>query len=247
MHARFFAPDLTPDRPVVALPAAEAEHLVRVLRLAVGEPVLVFDGRGHEYYGRVQSISRREVIVLVTGPAPTAPEPSVCLTLAQAVLKRDRMDEVVRDAAMLGASAVQPVVSARTETQMAQLVRAGAVERWSRITIASVKQCGRAVVPIVHQARALPDYVRDETADLRIILVEPSSARFSGRLDFVTSRPRPATASVLVGPEGGWMEAEIDLAARSGFVPVTLGPRTLRADATPVAALAVLQFLWGDL
>jgi 16S rRNA (uracil1498-N3)-methyltransferase len=248
MHARFFAPDLAPEQPTVALPEVEADHLVRVLRLGVGEPVMVFDGRGHEFFGRVQSIARHAVIVSIVGPASAAPEPSVRLALAQAVLKRDRMDDVVRDAAMLGASAVQPVISTRTEAAFAQLARAGAVDRWSRIAIASVKQCGRAVVPVIYQPRGLPDYLRAETADLRIILVEPGlRSRAFGRLDAVRSRPQPSTAAVLIGPEGGWTEEEIDLAVAAGFLAITLGPRTLRADATPVAAISVLQFLWGDL
>jgi len=248
VHARFFAPDLGPETPVVRLPANEAEHLVRVLRLGVGEPVIVFDGRGHQFLARVESVTRQEVTVRVAGPAHAAPEPSVHLTLAQAVLKGDRMDDVVRDAAMLGVSAVRPVVSAHTEIPLAQLNQPGRPDRWSRVIVASIKQCGRAVVPPILQPLSLADYVQTETAELRIMLVEPGSrAREAVRLEAVQARPKPATASVLIGPEGGWTEDEIETAGRRGFLLVTLGPRTLRADATPVAAIAVLQFLWGDL
>jgi len=153
------------------------------------------------------------------------------------------MDAAVRDAAMLGASVVQPVVTARTETTLASLTRSRRAERWRRVAIASVKQCGRAVVPEVRDALELADYLPAETADLRLLLVEPL-AKGASTLAGVST---PQSAAVLIGPEGGWMAEEIAAACRAGFHAITLGQRTLRADATPIAAIAVLQFIWGDL
>ncbi len=153
------------------------------------------------------------------------------------------MDTAVRDAAMLGAGVIQPVVTARTETSIAALSRARRAERWSRVAVSSVKQCGRAVVPDVREVLDLPRYLAAETADLRLVLVEPR-ADAPSRLAGVST---PQSAALLIGPEGGWTAEEIDAARRSGFHAVTLGQRTLRADAMPVAAIAVLQYLWGDL
>jgi 16S rRNA (uracil1498-N3)-methyltransferase len=242
MHARFYVPDLLADR-TAALPAEEAEHLVRVLRLRAGDEVAVFDGRGNEYLARIDSLSRRGVTVRPTVRRRPAPEPSVRLTVALAVTRGDRMDAAVRDAAMLGASVVQPVVTARTETTLASLTRSRRAERWRRVAIASVKQCGRAVVPEVRDALELADYLAAETADLRLLLVEPR-AQGASTLAGVST---PQSAAVLIGPEGGWMAQEIAAACRAGFHAITLGQRTLRADATPIAAIAVLQFIWGDL
>jgi len=242
MHPRFFVPDLEPDEPA-ALPPEEAEHLVRVLRLRAGDTIAVFDGRGREYLARIESVGRRNVTVRAIARHEPAPEPSVRLTVAIAVTKGDRMDAAVRDAAMLGAGVVQPVVTARTETDVASLARGKRVERWRRVAIASVKQCGRAVVPEVRDPLAFSDYLRTETADLRLLLVEPR-AEGSSRLAGVST---PESAALLIGPEGGWTSDEIVSACRSGFHAITLGRRTLRADAMPVAAIAVLQFIWGDL
>src|SRR5215470_6415014 len=114
MH-RFFAPTLDVGDETVALPRDEAEHLVRVLRLGVGDTVAVFDGRGHEWTARVTSVVRRDVRVQLIARIEPAAEPAVHLTLAQAVLKGDKMDDIVRDAVMLGVAAVQPLVTARTE------------------------------------------------------------------------------------------------------------------------------------
>src|SRR5581483_1531674 len=106
MH-RFFAPALDPGDDTVLLPRDEAEHLTRVLRLGVGDTVAVFDGRGHEFLARVASAIRRDVRVQLLSRVDTPPEPSVALTLVQAVLKGEKMDDVVRDAVMLGVSAIQ--------------------------------------------------------------------------------------------------------------------------------------------
>ncbi len=242
MHARFLVPDLRPDEPV-ALPPEEAEHLVRVLRMRTGDTVVVFDGRGSEYVARIESIGRRAVVVRTTTPHQPAPEPSVRLTVAIAVTRGDRMDAAVRDAAMLGASVVQPVVTARAETTVVSLARGKRVERWRRVAIASVKQCGRAVVPEVRDPLVLEAYLRAENADLRLLLVEPR-AEGASKLAGVST---PDSAALLIGPEGGWTPEEIASACRSGFHAITLGRRTLRADAMPVAAISVLQFIWGDL
>ncbi len=242
MHARFFVPDARPGE-TVALPPEEAEHLARVLRLREGDTIAVFDGRGREYLARVESIARRAVTVRATAAREAAPEPSVRLTVAAGVTKGDRMDAAVRDAAMLGAAVVQPVLTARTETTGAALRRGNRVERWRRVAVASVKQCGRAVVPDVREPLSLGDYLRAEDADLRLLLVEPSAENRSTLAGIST----PESAAVLIGPEGGWTPDEIAAACRSGFHAITLGRRTLRADAVPVAAISVLQFIWGDL
>jgi 16S rRNA (uracil1498-N3)-methyltransferase len=244
---RFYAPDLDPAEPIVILPAEEAQHLTRVLRLAPGALVAVFDGRGREFSARVSVAERGRVRLTLLEARQPAPEPCVTLTLAQAVLKGDKMDEVVRDAVMLGVADVLPVVSARTETTLASLGKARRVERWQRIAVASAKQCGRAVVPIVREPVSLASLLSGAAGQaLRLALVEPSQ-RQGDAIGTLTREPRPAAVLVLVGPEGGWTAAEGDLLARANFRLVRIGPRTLRADAVPVTALTLLQFIWGDL
>lgn len=246
MPARFFAPDLAPDRLVVPLPPEEADHLARVLRLVVGDLVSVFDGRGNEFVARIESVGRHEASVRPIARAQPAAETAVQITLAPAVLKGDRFDEVIRDASMLGVRAVQPIVSARAEIALAALHRSGRVERWRRVAIASVKQCGRAVVPDIRAPLSLSAFVEGDRSELSVMLVEPR-AEGSSRFEALRERARPESATILAGPEGGWTDEEIRHARARGVVPVTLGSRTLRADAVPVAGLSVLLFLWGDL
>lgn len=243
MH-RFFAPALDPGDEAVTLPRDESEHLTRVLRLGPGDTVSVFDGRGREWLARVIGGARREVRVQLLSAVQSPPEPHVHLTLAAAVLKGDRMDEVVRDAIMLGVSAIQPLVTKRTETTIATLSRGQRIERWRRVALASVKQSGRAVLPEVRHPLTLEHFLDEPAASLRLMLVEPGTAPNVERIARLRQTAQPTDAVLIVGPEGGWDSREVQGAASRGVRLISLGPRTLRADAVPVAAVSVLQFLW---
>jgi 16S rRNA (uracil1498-N3)-methyltransferase len=244
---RFFAPSLDPGDETVTLPREEAEHLTRVLRLGVGDTVAVFDGRGHEFIARVASALRREVRVQLVSRIEPVAETGVSLTLAQAVLKADKMDDVIRDAVMLGVSAIQPIVTKRAEMTVAALIRSKRRDRWRRVALASVKQSRRAVLPDIRVPLTLENLLDEPAAALRLMLIEPGTAAEVERLSVFQKEKTPADATIFVGPEGGWAEQEWSSAAARGVRLVTLGPRTLRADAVPVAAISILQFLWGEL
>jgi 16S rRNA (uracil1498-N3)-methyltransferase len=209
----------------------------------------VFNGRGREFDARVSKAGKREVLVTVEGARePSAREPSVAVTVAQAVLKGDKMDQVVRDAVMLGVAAVQPIVAARSEITIASLQRGRRLERWQRIAVSSAKQCGRATVPAVLEPRAfetMPAALAEMTLPgPGLMFVEPAAADGALALsDLDAAAPREAT--VIIGPEGGWTVEEIERASTACRL-VTLGSRTLRADATAVVALAALFALWKE-
>ncbi len=228
------------------LPRDEGEHLTRVLRLGVGDTVAVFDGRGHEFLARVVSAARRDVRVQLASRVDPAPELPVALTLAQSVLKGDKMDEIVRDAVMLGVAAIQPLVTKRTEATVAALLRGARVERWRRVALASVKQSRRAVVPDIRVPLPLDSYLEEPLPALSLMLLEPSASADVEPMAVLRRQPAPHDAALIVGPEGGWTEAEWSAAQARGVRLVTMGARTLRADAVPVAAVSILQFLWDQ-
>jgi 16S rRNA (uracil1498-N3)-methyltransferase len=241
---RFFAPALDPGDEFVALPKDEAEHLTRVLRLGVGDTVAIFDGRGGEFSARVVDARRRDVRVqLLTRIEPT-PEPPVSLTLVQAVLKGDKMDDVVRDAVMLGVAAIQPIVTKRAEVTVAALMRGARVDRWRRVALASAKQSRRAVVPEIRTPLAFGDVMREPASPLRIMLVEPSASTDVEPLSALRREPAPLDAAVWVGPEGGWEASEWTAARAEGVRLMSFGRRTLRADAVPIAVVSALALLW---
>ncbi len=216
-----------------------------MLRLRPGAVVQVFDGRGREWRAEVTNVTRDGASVRVLERLEPAPEASVAVTLVMTVLKGDKMDAAVRDAVMLGAAAIRPVVAARSEVGLANLGRQSRLERWQRIAVASAKQCGRAVVPPIHPWQTLEAYLGSAASEeeVRLLLVEPAAGVAARRL---RDLPRPERAAVLVGPEGGWTGAEIARALEAGVTPVRLGGRTLRADAVPLVALASCQILWEE-
>jgi 16S rRNA (uracil1498-N3)-methyltransferase len=248
MHARFHAPDATTSGETVSLPPEEAAHLIRVLRLKSGDRVRIFNGRGGEFDATIEHTDKRAVRIRLGAALDTAIEPRVAVTLAPAVLKGDKMDAVIRDAVMIGAAAVQPIVAVRSETTLSMVRRAARRERWERIAIASAKQCGRAVVPAILAPCGLDALLRD-IAEVRLpnpalMFVEPAAAADATPLADLAGE-RPLQATVLVGPEGGWAPDEIAAGAAACRL-LTLRSPTLRAEAMPLVAMAVLFARWGE-
>ncbi len=239
---RFYAPELDMDAEFRLAPE-EAHHLTRVLRLGPDDPVEVFDGRGGLYRAVVVEAARDRAIVRITEPlaAPALPFPSV--TVVQALLKGSSMDDVVRNATMMGAVAIQPVLTEHVVVKTAQAMRPENEERWRRVALAAVKQCRRATLPDIHPVRSFDAWLASASGATRVIFVEPSAEAGARPLRSIEA---PAGAvTVMLGPEGGWSPREILATLAAGCVPVSLGPLTLRAESMPLAALAAIAAVWG--
>jgi 16S rRNA (uracil1498-N3)-methyltransferase len=237
---RFYVPGARATESVIELPQDEAVHLVRVLRLAAGDRIRVFNGRGDEWEAAVDDAGKQRVRARLIAPATPAPEARVRITLAAAVLKADKMDAIVRDAVMLGVTTVQPLVTARTEIARATIERSERTARWQRIAIASAKQCGRAVVPDVRRVAPLAEVLRQPPC---LMLVEPSLTLATTPL---RAMPDLDAVTLLIGPEGGWTPDEVAQAVENEARLLTLGSRTLRAEAVPIVALTALRVHWED-
>jgi len=236
---RFFAPELTSDARQVTLPPGESLHLARVLRLHEGDQVELFDGRGTLRAGTVRRASPQGAVVDPGDVLPAAPEPPAAIVVAQALLKGDAMDAVVRDATVLGASEIWPMTTSRTNVpaKAAQ----SAHERWERVAVAAAKQCGRAVLPRIAKVRPVGEVVTltGETSH-GLWLTEPTASTGAS-----TALAAPARAVCLaIGPEGGWTPEEVAAANAAGWHPWTLAPVTLRAEQMTLAALSVIRYVW---
>jgi 16S rRNA (uracil1498-N3)-methyltransferase len=244
---RFLAPLLDPDARELTLPADEARHLTRVLRLGTGARVAVFDGRGREFVATVTVASRDRVVVRLEEAVVRTAAPRIFITLAQAILKGHKMDDVVRDATMIGTGEIVPLITEHMSVNPSAIARGNPEDRWARIAVASAKQCGRATVPDVHSPVSLETWLggRRREEELTLMLVEPAidDPRARSLRELMAATP-PARATVIVGPEGGWSAREIGGAVAAGCHPMTLGPLTLRADAVPIVALSVLRVMW---
>lgn len=247
---RCYVPGLDAGAARVRLDEVEAHHVRDVLRASPGERVVVFDGAGLARSGRLAEVDRHAVVVAIEDdPAEIAPEPPCRIRVVQALLKGDAMDEVVRDVTMLGATAFRGVGS-RHAVVPARAVRTRSVERWHRVAVASAKQCGRAVVPVIEEPGALADEWRRDDA-VRLLLVEPRFGRGdvdvggsdpAGSLAAIAHRARGRSLALAVGPEGGWSDDEVAGARAAGWETWSLGPRVLRAERAAAAALAVLLY-----
>ncbi len=234
------APRLYVDRAlaagaVVDLPPAAARH-VQVLRLQPGDAVTLFDGRGGEWAARIERIGRRDVLAAVGAHDAVEREAAVAVTLALGMPANDRMDDVVEKGTELGAAALQPLVCERSvlrpEGERAERRRA----HWQAVAAAACEQCGRNRVPAVAPVRALREWLASlppPAGEARLLL---SLAPDAGALPALAG----GAALVLGGPEGGLAPGEEAAARAAGFAAVSLGPRVLRADTAPLAALAAL-------
>ena len=245
VRPRFHVPAMNAMTERVELPEDEAEHLVRVLRLGAGDEVEIFDGAGTLWRAEVVQAGKKSASVRRIEELEPARELDVHLTLVFSILKGDKNDDVVRDAVMLGVSAIKPVIAERSEISMAAMARSSRIARWQRIAVSSAKQCGRAVVPVVHDAVPLDWYWEEASRTARVVCIEPSAAL--GEVLPVQSIRKTREVDLIVGPEGGWAVAEVAAAHDSGAILMSLGGRTLRADAVPVIAMTALLTTWSEL
>lgn len=240
---RVYMPDVTEGATRVEVRGDEAHHLSRVVRARVGESVGVFDGRGREWRAHVAEVTRQGVTLEIEAQVAPLPEPPVRVTLAIGVLKGDQMDAVVRDATVMGVTHIVPVVTDHVVVSSRAWRDEGALSRWQRVAVAAAKQSQRALVPTIAGVTPLADLLAAQAADLVLVCVEPSAG---SPVDATWSRlSRPLSVLLLVGPEGGWSVAEVTSLGARGAHAVSLGPRTLRAEAAPAVALTVLWSTWG--
>lgn len=233
---RAYAPDAA-DGQDVLLSDEEGAHLTRVLRLGVGDAVRVFDGRGAAFAAEILEARRASVRVRVGHPEEAAAESPVAFVVAPSLVKGDGFDEIVRDAVMMGAAVVRPVLTERTVAKP----RDAMADRWQRVALAATKQSGRAVLPRVEAPVTLDQLLSSDASAARVVFVEPSA-------DVLVVDPltlaAPASALVLLGPEGGWSPAELQLFKEGALTAVRIGRRTITAERATIAALAVLTAAW---
>ncbi len=231
---RLFVPGACAADGRVRIAGAELRHL-QTLRLGAGAALVVLDDDGVEHRVVLEQVTAREAVARVTASARPMRESPLDLVLAPALLKGSKMDLVVEKATELGVRRIAPVETRR------MVGRGEHVDRWRRIAVAAAKQSGRTQVPIVDAPRALAAFLDDAWAGLRLVPWEGEASR---RLDELPPDARAVVA--LIGPEGGLADDEVAAAQAHGFVPITLGPRILRAETAAIAVAAHCQRRWGD-
>ena len=224
----------------MVLTGPELHHL-RVRRLGVGTPIVLFDGCGNQRQGIVTAVDRRQAWIQFTHEDIAPSESPLRVVLAQAVLKATKLDIVIEKATELG---VQELLLFTAERSVSHTT-AVRMERWHRIAESAAKQCQRSTVPSIRGPIAFAALLREPSASLRLFFWEAAPHL---TLDAVARRHRQcASVLAVVGPEGGFTAREADLAEAAGFQVVGLSRRILRAETAAIVTLALCQFLWGDL
>lgn len=235
-HVRAAAPGAR-----LLLPEPSAHHAREVLRLRAGAAVRVFDGEGAEFEAVLDEVTRRAVTARVTGAATPRPESPLRLVLALSPLKGDRLELVIQKATELGVAEVWPVITARTDAAARPALQGSRQERWEKVASGASEQCGRAVVPLLAPTMTFEGLLRAPFDGRRIAFLETPGQPVLAR------EPRPQAALALVGPAGGFEAWEAKSLLAAGFEAAGLGPRILRAETAALAAVTLLQALWGDL
>lgn len=242
---RFYAPPAQINDSHITLSDDEAHHLVRVLRLPVGAHVFVLDGCGHEYACEISQVSKRHAELTVLEQLTNVVESPLRLTLALALLKGDKFDWVLQKATELGVTRIVPLLTEHSDIRH-PLARDAAraetkLQRWQRIALEALKQCGRRQLVEFAEPLSWEKFCKEENSNLKLILSERGGQQLKD-LPLATN-----SACVAVASEGGWSEAELDLAAQHSFIPVYLGARILRAETAAITGVALAQQRWGDL
>lgn len=223
-------------------------HLVRVLRMKPGDLVAVTDGKGAECLARLVAVGPGEALAEMVSARPTLLEPSVEVVLVVGIPKGDKSAMVLQKATELGVARFIMVPTRRSVVRLEAAREPRRRERWQKIAEAAAAQCGRSVVPAVQTAPSLAAALAGLACGTFILMPwEGERARgLREALDLIRRRP-PAGVAVLVGPEGGWAEEEVETALAAGAVTVSLGPRILRCETAALVTAALVLYELGDL
>jgi len=243
MRTRLFVSGQLINGGELVLEGDRARYLGRVLRLAVGDDIAVFNGDGGEWSARIDAMTKSTVTLSVGEQAEPGTESALKIHLVQGISRGERMDFVVQKATELGVKRITPVL---TEYGVVKLDAARAEKRrnhWQSVATSACEQSGRTRLPLVDSPVALRDWFGNKPTevDAELILAPGATTSLAG-----IAAPQTKVC-VLIGPEGGFSHTEYEDASVAGFTAVSLGPRVLRTETAAVATLSVMQSLWGDL
>jgi len=220
-------------------------HIRRVLRLKVGDRLVLFDGSSKEYEGTIVEESPSSVVMKVENVSSPARESPLEVILAQSLLKGEKMEYLIQKATELGAKKIIPFFSSRSVPLLDKSKKLRRYHRWERIAIEACKQCGRSAIPRVEPLQHYSDMLAMAPSEaLRLILWEKKG---QGLKEILPGSKARMKVFFVVGPEGGMSDEEVEEADQAGFIPVTLGKRILRSETASLCLLSILQYDWGDL
>lgn len=237
---RFFKPDIKSNAVITG---PDADHIVKSLRLRPGDILTVCDTAGTDYECQITDFNRGEVVLKILSTAPTISEPNIAVTLYQCLPKSDRFEYVIQKSVELGVNRIVPVLSSRCISRPDRKAAAKKLVRWQRIADEAAGQSGRGILPQVSELISFERCVAElKDYQLSLLFYEAGGQPLNRLIT-----PPYDTAALIIGPEGGFSQDEVEQAEQNGAKIATLGRRILRTDTAPIAALASIMLLTGNL
>ena len=242
---RFYVPNPSIQDELLKIEGEEVKHIRKVLRLKAGDKIIVFNGLGKEYEGTILEEKPSSVMVKVQNIFFPQKDSPLEVTLAQSLLKGEKMDFLIQKATELGVKEIIPFFSSRSVPLLERSRRLERHRRWERIAVEASKQCGRGVVPKIESLKDYSEMLQIASPDgLRLILWEREGIKLKEVFERSEEKEK---IFFVVGPEGGFSQEEVDEAEKSGFTTVSLGRRVLRAETASLCLLSILQYQRGDI
>lgn len=238
---RIYHPNILTVDQEVLLSGDAANHLSNVLRLKSGHPVVLFNGDDNEYSAQLIEVGKRKVIALIEAKLSISVESTLPIHLGQGISRGDRMDFVIQKAVELGVTEITPIITDRCTVKLNQQRWEKKHQQWQKIAIAACEQCGRNTLPKLHPPIQLVEWTRQSTQQLRLTLHPKAETSFR-HISLSAQGVR-----LLIGPEGGFTDAEVYATEQGGFKTILLGPRVLRTETAALASISALQAIYGDL
>ncbi|HDZ16517.1 hypothetical protein LCGC14_0818690 [marine sediment metagenome] len=237
---RFYMASVSGEMTEFLLPEEVHRHAVQVLRLKSGARISLFDGQGQEFMVELIQVEKRQSSVRLIEPVAVDNESPLSITLLQGISRGERMDFAIQKAVELGVKRIVPVVTERCSVQLNGERAQKRLKHWQGIIISACEQSGRAWLPELSPVTDLPSLLEQHDDEMKLTLAPSSVQQFS-------TLQAAKSLSLLIGPEGGLSDQEEQLANNNGFTSVQFGPRILRTETAALAALSVVQTLWGDM
>lgn len=238
---RIFHPDpLAVDSEITLHPDA-VNHVANVLRLKPDHPLVLFNGDGNEYPATLLTAEKRRASASVDAKLSMSVESPLPIHLGQGVSRGDKMEWLIQKAVELGVAEITPLLTERCGVKLDEARWQKKQQQWQKVIISACEQCGRNVLPVLHPATPLDQWLAASTNQLRLTL-HPRAEKQMRQLDVPSAGVR-----LLIGPEGGFTDTEVFAAEEVGFQTALIGPRVLRTETAALAAVTALQAIYGDL
>ena len=238
---RIYHPSALATGDIIELDADAANHVGRVLRLAIGAPIILFNGQGGEFEATLVESGKKRVTAKIGDFNDKCIESPLAIHLGQGISRGDKMELTIQKAVELGVTEITPLFTERCGVKLSGERLDKKLHQWRKIVVSACEQCARNTLPIIHQPKSLEQWASEQTNELKLNL-HPRAHYSINRL------PEPENGiRLVIGPEGGLSDNEIEFASIQGFDEVLIGPRVLRTETAGLTVISALQTRFGDL